>query len=90
MHDIPRVTPKEFHHVRAELSNHGWTEHEINRAEDLLHDSLVKNPHLSTWKPGIDREAAKMHIDYMRANKDSVHLGDHHIDQLEAALYRHI
>lgn len=90
MHEVPRVTAQEFHHVRAELSNKGWSDHQINIAESMLHDSLVANPHLPSWKPGIDRESLNRHIDYMRSHQDVVHLGSHHLDQLSEALGRHI
>ncbi len=90
MHDIPRVTPLEFHKVRAELSNHGWTEHQINMAEGMLHDSLIANPHLPSWKPGIDKESMDQHISYMSSHPNVSHLGPQHLEQLRSALTRHI
>ncbi len=89
MHNVPRVTPHEFHKVRAELSNHGWTEHQINLAENAFHDNLTEE-HSSTWKVGIDRKSAAAHLVYLREHKDVAHLGEHRLDQLASALYRHM
>jgi hypothetical protein len=89
--DRPRVTPTEFHYkVRSELANKGWTTHQINTAEAMLHNSLIANPHLSSWKAGIDEQSKEQHLEFMRNHKDITHLGDHRLAELGAALDRQI
>ncbi|HVW82583.1 MAG TPA: hypothetical protein VHC68_01395 [Candidatus Paceibacterota bacterium] len=89
--DRPRVTPHEFqHYVRPELLNKGFTEHQINQVETAFHESLAGNPHLPSWKPGVDAENLAQTMQYMRAHPGATMVGPHHWDAVNEVMEKYI
>jgi len=79
-----------MHEVRPALSNHGFTEHQINQVEAAFHSSLMGDPNHPGWKAGIDAQTLDATLGYMSKHPDVTSVGPHHWDTVRQVMQRSI
>jgi hypothetical protein len=79
-----------MHDVRPVLSNHGFTEHQINQVEAAFHSSLMGDPNHPSWKAGIDKKTLDQTMEYMSKHPDATSVGPHHWETVRQVMERNI
>jgi response regulator of citrate/malate metabolism len=85
--DRPRTTPQEFREkVRPWLSDKGFSEEKLDRLQAVFAQSLMENPSLPDWKPGIDENTLAQTMKYLREHPSATNFDAHELDELEEAI----
>ena len=89
--DRPRVTLQEWkEHVRPSLNSEGFSDHQLDRLEQMFEQSFQSNPAIPDWKPGIDQPALDQTMKYLHEHHDSVMFDDHQLGLIQEILQKYI